>query len=63
MGRVAELNEEIPLGAQMIDAAPVAAETRRRVQKFAEMSRWPRLQLTMGAIIDREWGPRKSSVP
>jgi hypothetical protein len=38
--KMMELKEDIPLGAQMIDTAPVMAPTRRRVERFAERYGW-----------------------
>ena len=38
--KMVELKEDIPLGTQMIDTAPVTAPTRRRVEKFAERYGW-----------------------
>jgi len=38
--KMVELKEDIPLGTQMIDTAPVTGATRRRVEKFAQRYGW-----------------------
>ncbi len=38
--KMMELKEDIPIGTQMLDTAPVAAPTKRRVERFAARYGW-----------------------